>query len=247
MSFVESLFTWGNAVYTFALATTLGFALVQMSGVLGWLSGAEGDDGDSNAEGGDAGEGDSDAGEADPDAADGDPHDNGVVRGSRSGMGGGRVPFSMIWQTFGTTFGLSGLALNTFVLAGSGGAQAGSLFWTMPMAALTSYLVTRLVRRGLGRLLADDAGHASSRRELVGRLGVVISSQLSTQFGEVRIRDKASHVRVICKLIDGPPVFEGTEVVIVDCDRGQLYAAALDSDAVSGRSASGRESGFGGP
>jgi hypothetical protein len=59
---------------------------------------------------------------------------------------------------------------------------------------------------------------------------VVISSQLSTQFGEVRIRDKSSHVRVVCKLVDGPPVSEGTEVVIVECEKGQLYAAPFDSD-----------------
>ena len=63
-----------------------------------------------------------------------------------------------------------------------------------------------LFRGGLARVLAHDATQASSRRDLVGRPGVVISSQLSTQFGEVRIRDKSSHVRVICKLVDGPPV-----------------------------------------
>ena len=48
MAFVVSLFAWGNAIYTFALTTTLAFAFLQVSGALGWLAGADGDDGDSD-------------------------------------------------------------------------------------------------------------------------------------------------------------------------------------------------------
>jgi membrane protein implicated in regulation of membrane protease activity len=242
MSFVVSLFAWGNAIYTFALATTIGFALLQVSGVLGWLAGAEGDDGDSD-HGVDADadhdvdadhdadvDGDHDAdSDADHDGDDADEDDGGSARGILATMGGGRVPFSMIWQTFGATFGLSGLALNTIVLAYFGSVPTWSLLWTLPIALIAAFFVTRFVGGGLARVLAHDATQASSRRDLVGRPAVVISSQLSTQFGEVRIKDKASHVRVVCKLMNGPPVSEGTEVVIVDCKKGQLFAAPFDT------------------
>jgi membrane protein implicated in regulation of membrane protease activity len=237
MSFVVSLFAWGNAIYTFALATTIGFALLQVSGVLGWLAGADADDGDSDHDVDADADHDVDAHadhdanadhDADHDADDGDD-DDGAARGILATMGGGRVPFSMIWQTFGATFGLSGLALNTIVLAYFGSVPTWSLVWTLPVAMVAGYLVTRFVGGGLARVLSHDDTQASSRRDLVGRPAVVISSQLSTQFGEVRIKDKSSHVRVVCKLMSGPPVSEGTEVVIVDCKKGQLFAAPFDT------------------
>jgi len=245
MAFVVSLFAWGNAIYTFALTTTLAFAFLQVSGALGWLAGVDSDDGDSDHDV-DADhdiDGDHDA-ESDHDAGD---DDNDVSRGILATVGGGRVPFSIIWQTFGACFGLSGLAMNTVALAELGQVPTWSLFWTFPVAVVTSYYATRLFAGGLARVLAHDATQASSRRDLVGRPGVVISSQLSTQFGEVRIRDKSSHVSVICKLVDGPPVSEGTEVVIVEFEKGQLYAAPFDGDPVENRSASGTESGFRAP
>ena len=228
MSFVASLFAWGNAIYTFALATTLGFALLEMSGVLGWLAGADGDDSESESDHDVDADADHDVDvDGDHDADDGD--DDGAARGILATLGGGRVPFSMIWQTFGMTFGLTGLALNTIVLAYFGAVPVWSLLWTLPLALVVGFFVTRFVGGGLARILAHDATQASSRHDLVGRPAIVISSQLSTQFGEVRIRDKASHVRVVCKLMSGPPVSEGAEVVIVECKKGQLYAAPFDN------------------
>ena len=230
MSFVVSLFAWGNAVYTFALATTLGFALLQVSGVLGWLADADSHDGDGDhdVDADHDGETNSDA-EGDHDADDGDDDNNDAARGILATMGGGRVPFSIIWQTFGATFGLTGLAMNTIVLAQFGVVPTWSLLWTLPASLVAGYFVTRFIGGGLARVLAHDNTQASSRGDLVGRPAVVISSQLSTQFGEVRIKDKASHVRVVCKLISGPPVSEGTEVVIVECQKGELFAAPFDN------------------
>jgi hypothetical protein len=231
MSFIASLFAWGNAIYTFALATTLGFALLQVSGVLGWLAGAEAHDGDADHDV----DADADAyGDADHDAdANGDRDANDGVspaRGILATLGTGRVPFSIIWQTFGTSFGLTGIAVNTLMHAEVGQVSTWSLLWTVPASIVVGYQVTRLVGGALARLLSHDAAQASSRRDLVGRLGVVISSQLTTQFGEVRIRDKSSHVRVVCKLAGGSPVPEGTEVVIIECTKGELYASTFDAD-----------------
>ena len=71
----------------------------------------------------------------------------------------------------------------------------------------------------------------SGRAQLVGQIGVVISSRVDQHFGEVRIRDKTGHdVRVICKLsrASADPASEHENVVVVDYDeeRGDLFVAS---------------------
>ncbi len=67
----------------------------------------------------------------------------------------------------------------------------------------------------------------------MGHAGVVISSRIDAEFGEVRLKDKTGHtLRVICRTRDERPIPEGREVVIVDWDRegDRLYVAPLDQD-----------------
>ena len=67
----------------------------------------------------------------------------------------------------------------------------------------------------------------------VGQIGVVISSKVDEEFGEVRIRDKTGHdLRVICKLNKGnknAPV-EHSRVVVVDYEKGDLLVEPLEID-----------------
>src|SRR5436190_772982 len=79
---------------------------------------------------------------------------------------------------------------------------------------------TRTVSGMLARVLVDTNQQATSRKELVGRTGVVISSRVNHEFGEVRIADKTGHVvRVICHTRAGDaPIAEGAEVVVVEID-----------------------------
>jgi membrane protein implicated in regulation of membrane protease activity len=110
-----------------------------------------------------------------------------------------------------------------------------SLAWTVPLALLVGYCVVALVARILGPILSSKDQEATSRANLVGQIGVVISSRVDHDFGEVRIRDKSGHdVRVICKLPQGTStaVAEHASVVVVDCDeRGDLLVEPLDDDA----------------
>jgi membrane-bound ClpP family serine protease len=103
----------------------------------------------------------------------------------------------------------------------------------LPGAAVFGYVATRLLAGVVGRIVADPKQEATTRKQLVGQSGVVISSRIDAEFGEVRIKDKTGHtLRVVCRTRDEGPIPEGREVVVVDWDRedDRLYVAPLDSD-----------------
>jgi membrane protein implicated in regulation of membrane protease activity len=77
---------------------------------------------------------------------------------------------------------------------------------------------------------------ATSRDELVGCTGVVISSRLDASFGEIRIRDKTGHdLRVVCKLQTAggdrkKRVAANANVVVVEHDGRELWVAPLEEE-----------------
>ncbi len=144
----------------------------------------------------------------------------------------GKVPLSIIWQTYAVAFGLTGIIGNTIYLSYARALPPTTLAWTLPVALVLGYLVTRRLGRVLARVAADPRHEATSRRELVGHTGVVISSKISSEFGEVRLMDKTGHVlRIICRTREAEPtIAEGREVVIVEYDASgdHLIVAPLD-------------------
>jgi membrane protein implicated in regulation of membrane protease activity len=231
MSFLASLLAWANVPFTIVLAITICFALMQMTGVLGLLAG-EGDDahGDGDADADVDADGDVDA---DHDGDDGHDHDGDADgrEGFLGGLGVGRVPLTIVWQTYAATFAFAGLAMNTYFHAKYGSLPLTTLAFSVPASLGIAYVTTRAITRPLGRLLVDPNQHATSRKDLVGQTGVVISSRVSDEFGEVRIADKTGHVvRVICHVKPGEsPIPEGADVVVVDFDedRGRILVAPM--------------------
>jgi membrane protein implicated in regulation of membrane protease activity len=241
LSFLSSLFVWANVPFTIALGVAVVFALLQATGVLGLLAGGGDHDSDADHDGSaDAHhdmdhDGGHDGGhDADHDA-DHDGHhdaDHGVGHQILVDLGVGRVPMSILWQTFAASFAFAGIATNAVYLSRAGALPTHSLAWTLPTALVFAYLVTRGVSRVIGRLVSDPKQEATSRKQLVGQAGVVISSRVSDEFGEVRLRDKTGHVlRIICRTRPGEKTIpEGREVVIVEHDkeRDWLFVAPLD-------------------
>jgi membrane protein implicated in regulation of membrane protease activity len=238
--FVSSLLAWANVPFTVALGVAMGFALLQMTGILGLLAG--GGDHEGDHDGGHDADADHDGGhdaDADHDADHDGDHDAdqeespGLGQQLLAGLGVGRVPLSIIWQTYAVAFGFAGVAANTVYLSYAGVLPALTLAWTVPGAAVFAYAVTRILARAIARLVADPRQEATTRKQLVGHSGVVISSRVNAEFGEVRIKDKTGHtVRIICRTRDESPIPEGREVVIVDYDRDgdHLYVAPLDEE-----------------
>jgi hypothetical protein len=226
---------WANAPFAIAAGLAAIFALLQMTGLLGILAG--GGDADQDADGGvdhDAGDSCDHDADADHDA-DGDADDAGA-RGlgsmALSGLGLGRIPFSIIWQTYALAFAMAGYATNIRYLGGDEPPPLVTLAWSVPIGLVVGYLVVAFLARMLGPIFSSKEQEATSRANLVGQIGVVISSRVDHDFGEVRIRDKTGHdVRVICKLPKerAAAVKEHASVVVVDCDdRGDLFVEPLD-------------------
>jgi membrane protein implicated in regulation of membrane protease activity len=227
------LFVWANVPFTVSLCVAVIFALLQVTGVLGLLAGG----GEAHAEADADVDVDADAdADADHDADSDQDHDASDAggKGFLEGLGVGKVPISIVWQTFAATFGLGGIAMNTFLLTRTGSVPAYALAWALPAALALAYGVTRAVSGALGRVLSDPKQEATSRAQLVGKAATVISCRVTSEFGEVRVHDKSDQwIYVVCRIRESEPVIaEGTEVVFVEHDRDsdRLYVAPLDLD-----------------
>jgi membrane protein implicated in regulation of membrane protease activity len=246
MNALKYLFTWANAPYTMAAGVAILFALMQASGLLGLLAGGGDADGDADHDVDADVDHDVDADvdhdvDADADAdndhdADDAGHGHGIGATIFAPLGFGKIPFSIIWQTYALVFALAGLAINAAFAAPNGQIPLLTLAWSVPISIIAGYAAVSALARVLGPVLSSKAQEATSRAELVGQIGVVISSKVSSEFGEVRVKDKSGHeLRVICKLAAGmrEPA-EKEQVVIVEFDKETgLFVAPLDmADAV---------------
>jgi membrane protein implicated in regulation of membrane protease activity len=244
LSAVTFLVAWANAPFAIAAGVAAVFALLQVTGVLGLIAGGgEGDhdvdhdadvdadaDVDHDVDADHDVDGDQDA---DHDADEGGAHDRSLALAALAPLGLGKIPLSLIWQTFCLAFAAAGFALNARYLGAPEGPPVHTLAWTLPLSMIAGYLTVAGVARVVGPVLSSKGQEATSRAQLVGQIGVVISSKVDREFGEVRIRDKTGHdIRVVCKLADGAKnaPTERQSVVVVDYEpeRGELYVEPLD-------------------
>src|SRR5262249_1703837 len=103
-------------------------------------------------------------------------------------LGVGKLPFSLVWQVYGAIFALTGLVANAHWADAPGGPPLVSLVWTMPLALSCGYGVVAALARVLKPIVADEQAAATTRAELVGHVGKVISTRVDETFGEVRFR-----------------------------------------------------------
>jgi hypothetical protein len=233
LSALAYLTSWGNAPFSIAIGVAALFSLLQVTGVLGLIAGGGDGDADHDVDGGDAGA-DHDV-DADHDADadhDGESESRGLAATALEPLGLGRIPFSMVWQTFALAFAMTGLALNWRYLGVAGGAPVYTLLWSLPVSTVVGYAATAAVARTFGPVFSSRGQEATTRAQLVGQMGVVISSKVDHSFGEVRIRDKTGHdLRVICKLAAGAKRVptERQTVVVVDYEpKGGLFVEPFD-------------------
>jgi hypothetical protein len=244
------LVAWANVPFAIAAGVAAVFALLQVTGVLGLIAGG-GDDHDVDADVDHDMDADHDV-DADHDAdADRDAdahasHGRSFAVAALAPLGLGKIPLSVMWQTFCIAFALVGFALNARYLGGDAGVPpVHSLAWTMPFSLLAGAFCVAGVARVLGPVLSTKEQEATSRAQLVGQIGVVISSRVDRDFGEVRIRDKTGHdIRVVCKLAQGAKraPTERQNVVVVDYepDRGELLVEPLEEGDLGETGTSGR-------
>ena len=222
MSLLHWLSAPANVPFTIAALATLLFGAIQASGVMGLFGGHHESDADADADVDGDVDGDAD-GDADSDAA------PSLGDALFAPLAIGRVPLSFTAQTFSISFAASGLVMNAVFLRDAA-VPLITLAWTTPGALLIGYFAASLAARLALPVLDDRAQAATNRHQLVGAIGVVISTTVNEEFGEVRVRDRSGHdVRLIVKLAPHSRVLrEREEAVIVDLDEsGTLFVAPL--------------------
>src|SRR6185437_12879190 len=111
------LTSWANAPFAVAIGAVGVFALLQATGLLGLIAGADGDaDADHDADG------------------DHDADERSFASAALGALGFGTIPFSMIWQSFGLAFATIGLLMNARYFGQAGGPPVLTLAWTVPTA-----------------------------------------------------------------------------------------------------------------
>lgn len=237
MTLLDALLSWATLPFLIALGVAVLFAALQLSGVLGLLAGGDHDaDGDGDADGDADADGDGDA-DGDHDADGDNEAEHGASDAAHSfnlgaDLGVGRVPLSILWQTYAFSFAFAGIATHVAVWSIKRALPLATLVLSVPLAIAFGYFITRTVGRVVGRVVADPANEVTSRAGLVGKVGVVISTRVSSEFGEVRIPVRTGHVVRVTALVheNEAPIEEQREVVVVeyDKDRDRLFVAPLE-------------------
>jgi membrane protein implicated in regulation of membrane protease activity len=147
----------------------------------------------------------------------------------------GRIPTSIIWQSFLMMFGLIGVVVNTIVLGTAGRLPAAALVLSFPAAVVGGLLCTAAIARTVVKVVKPGR-EAPGKRHLIGCSGTVVSGQVDEEFGEIRVRaPHGEQVNVYCAVRAGArPIAHHSEVVVVeyDRDRDRLIVAPLGLEEV---------------
>jgi hypothetical protein len=145
-------------------------------------------------------------------------------------LGVGRVPFLVVWLTLFIFAGFTGLFLNRVLLAGAGAYRGWFFPLSLAGALAASVVAVRFAAKGVAKLVDVGGRGASARKDLRGRIGVVASATLDSQFGEIRVRDARGEELIVHGRLDGSEkVLErGAQVVLVDLqDEGVFTVAGI--------------------
>jgi hypothetical protein len=145
-------------------------------------------------------------------------------------LGVGRVPFMVVWVTLFLFGGFTGIFLNRVLFVRADGNYRGWWLWPVCGAALAVGLVGVRSFSRLAARLVDVGGHgATTKQDLVGKIGVVASQVLDARHGELRVRDDRGNELLLhaCLPADEAALSRGSKVVLVSYDENkQLYWAA---------------------
>jgi hypothetical protein len=234
MSLWAFLCAWGNLPFGVAFGIAVVFAALSWSGALSvFAGGGDADESDGDADGDEADAGEGDDADDESDESDDEADDRGILALALAPLGKGKLPWSLLWQSFAVVFAVTGYAANARYLREEV-VPLRSLLWTLPLSLLVAYACVALLARVLGPVFSSESAEATSRKDLVGELGVVISTRVTAEFGEVRFRDKSGHdVRLVCALDHGSRVpREGEQVLVVGLDpkSDRVLVAPLEED-----------------
>lgn len=135
-------------------------------------------------------------------------------------LGIGRVPLMIVVMALLMTFGLLGLLMNALV---------GTLFsfatyptWLFLVVLLVVVVLTVPISgrlsRGIGAL-APDNSTIITFEQLVGRMGVVVSTSVSPTYGRVQVRDNHGFIHTVFAISQNETIIpEHSEVALLNYD-----------------------------
>ena len=141
-----------------------------------------------------------------------------------SWLGVGRVPVSILLMVLLLTWGVAGFIANAAMERHG----ASAAFVSLPLAALVSLLMTRLVSSGIARYLPLYETTARRRHELLGSVGEAIFP-IDRKFGMASVRDDTGDLyQVACRVEpDAEPIPKGAKVQLVAYNaKSQLFYVA---------------------
>jgi Inner membrane protein YqiJ, N-terminal len=148
-------------------------------------------------------------------------------------LGVGRVPFMVVWVVLFLFWGFGGLIGNRVALDHVERYPWWFFIVNLLVALFIGLVAVRLFSRLAARFV-DVGGHgATVKHELVGKAGVVASSQVDARFGEIRVKDARGGEQLIHGRTrgDDAPLKHGARVVIVDWDdKAELFWVAAFPD-----------------
>lgn len=153
-----------------------------------------------------------------PDAH-GDVDADGDVFGAiLSVLGVGRVPLMLVLMAFLSTFGISGLIANLFIVD----ATTSYPGWAFVVVLLVSLMLGVVLGGRISRLfgrLAPDSSTAITLEQLVGRVGIVVSPSVSPTYGRVQVRDVYGSLHTVYAVTASDTrIPEHNEVALLDYD-----------------------------
>jgi len=127
----------------------------------------------------------------------------------------------LILTAFLGSFGAIGLLLNTLLTNILDDYPPAAFLPLLGAAALLALPLTSVLSRSLGRI-APEMSTAIGYEQLVGRVGVVVSTSVSRSYGRVQVRDAFGTLHTVFAVVaDGEPLAEHSEVALVAYDAGQ--------------------------
>ena len=140
--------------------------------------------------------------------------------GALSALGIGRVPLMLVMMSFLGSFGAVGLIANSLISLG--GAYPAWCFLAM---LIGSVVVALPLTGGLSRTFARFASRSTTAittEQLVGRVGTVVTPNVSTTYGRVVVRDAHGSLHTVYAVVEADaPLPERSEVALVRYDPAQ--------------------------
>lgn len=155
-------------------------------------------------------------------------HDAGAFQRVFIFMGVGKVPVSLIWQTFFISWGACGITCNTILYAILGKSVFYQFTWfvSIPVAFVFGTGLTKAIVQLWIKILPTHEQTASTHKDIVGSIGHVLSDTVTDEYGRASIIDRFGYsLDIFCKRHPTcrKKLKRGDGIIVIDTSDNQNY------------------------